>query len=984
MTPRLPSPRGAVGLLALALAVSILALPVSTSGRADAGRHTLVNGHLAVEGEVLMKYRDLGALSTHAWIEAGVEAEQAETLDRHGARRLRSRRFTTIELLERLRAEPDVEYAEPNYILYSTAVPNDPLFANLWGLLNTGVNPVGGGGTSGADIDVSSAWDTSTGSRTHVVGVVDTGIDYTHPDLAANVWSAPGTFQVTVGGQTITCQAGTHGFNAITRTCDPRDDQFHGTHVAGTIGAVGNNGVGVVGVNWVASMMGLKFLGSSGSGSTSDAIAAIEFAIQAKAAFSSTGGANVRVLSNSWGGGGYSSALVDAINAANAADILFVAAAGNAASNNDASPSYPASYATANMVAVASSTSADQLSSFSNYGATSVHLAAPGSAIHSTMPNNAYGTLQGTSMATPHVSGAAMLALSMCSATTAQLKSLLLDNVDLVPAFATKTSTGGRLNASRTVQACQYPRVSSLALVPDLASPRAPGTTITWTATAGGGEAPYQYQWVVFDGTTWSDATNWQSSNTFAWTPVVASTAYQVAVRARSAWNSGTREMSRSQAFTVMPVVTEVDLTSSVAAPQGIGTTVTWTASASGGQAPYQYQWAVYDGAAWTTMTSWSTSSTFAWTPASANSNYQVAVRARSAWNTGARELASSQAFAIMPPVTSLTLAADRAAPQAPNTTITLTAAAGGGQAPYQYQWVLFNGTTWSDLTAWQSGNTYAWTPGVANASYQVAVRARSAWNSGTREMSRALPYAIMPLVTGLTLAPSVASPQGVGTAVTWTAAASGGQAPYQYQFALFNGTSWSDLYRLAVWQRLHVDADGRERRLPGRRAGARFVERRCARDGDIAGLRRHAKGDCRHAGAERRIATSTRHDHHVDRSRQRWAGSVPIPVCPVQRLDLGGPHELVHDRHLRLDARPCQRRLPGRRARPQRLEQRHARDGGHAAVRHHAAGNRPDALTEPVIAAGARHDHHVDRSGQRWPGALSIPVCPVEWRQLD
>ena len=305
MTPGLPSPRGAVGLLALAIAASVLTLPVSTRGRADAERHTNIGGHVAVEGEVLVKYRDQRASSTHAWIEAGVDTEQAETLDRHGARRLRSRRFTTTELLERLRAEPDVEYAEPNYILYSTAVPNDPLFGSLWGLLNTGVNPVGGGGVSGADIDVTSVWDSVTGSRVHVVGVIDTGIDYTHPDLAANVWSAPSAFQVTVGGQTITCQAGTHGFNAITRTCDPRDDQFHGTHVAGTIGAVGNNGVGVVGVNWVANMMGLKFLGSSGSGSTSDAIAAIEFAIQAKAAFALSGAANVRVLSNSWGGGGY-------------------------------------------------------------------------------------------------------------------------------------------------------------------------------------------------------------------------------------------------------------------------------------------------------------------------------------------------------------------------------------------------------------------------------------------------------------------------------------------------------------------------------------------------------------------------------------------------------------------------------------------------------------------------------------------------------
>src|SRR5204862_4204226 len=140
-------------------------------------------------------------------------------------------------------------------------------------------------GTPGADIHAVPAWDRALGSRNTVVGIVDTGIDYTHPDLAANVWSAPRTFTLNVGGLTITCAAGTHGFNAITRSCDPFDDHFHGTHVGGTIGAAGNNGVGVVGVNWYASLMGLKFLSANGSGTLADAVNAIEFAIQAKAAF---------------------------------------------------------------------------------------------------------------------------------------------------------------------------------------------------------------------------------------------------------------------------------------------------------------------------------------------------------------------------------------------------------------------------------------------------------------------------------------------------------------------------------------------------------------------------------------------------------------------------------------------------------------------------------------------------------------------------
>jgi subtilisin family serine protease len=184
------------------------------------------------------------------------------------------------------------------------------------------------------------AWDISTGGTATTIGVVDTGVDYTHPDLAANIWSAPRAFDVTIGGTTITCPAGSHGFNAITNTCDPMDDHNHGTHVSGTIGAIGGNSVGVTGVNWSTRIMGLKFLSASGSGTTVGAINAIEFAIQANAAV----GANVRVLSNSWGGGGFSQALLDEINKANASNMLFVAAAGNEGLNNDTTPQYPSGY----------------------------------------------------------------------------------------------------------------------------------------------------------------------------------------------------------------------------------------------------------------------------------------------------------------------------------------------------------------------------------------------------------------------------------------------------------------------------------------------------------------------------------------------------------------------------------------------------------------------------------------------------------------
>ena len=203
-------------------------------------------------------------------------------------------------------------YAEPNYIQEIQLTPNDPKFGQLWGLNNTGQTVSGQVGIADADIDAAEAWDVSTGSSSIVVGVIDTGVDFNHPDLAANIWSAPAAFSVTVGGQTINCPAGSHGFNSVTNTCTPLDDNNHGTHCSGTIGGRGNNGTGVAGVNWTTSIMGLKFLTASGSGDTADAIECIQFAIQAKQIFGA--GANVRVLSNSWGGGGFSQALLDAIN----------------------------------------------------------------------------------------------------------------------------------------------------------------------------------------------------------------------------------------------------------------------------------------------------------------------------------------------------------------------------------------------------------------------------------------------------------------------------------------------------------------------------------------------------------------------------------------------------------------------------------------------------------------------------------------------
>ena len=377
----------------------------------------------------------------------------------------RSRSLSATALLEQLAGHPGVLYAEPNYIVHALADPNEPAFPQLWGLRNTGQSVNSGWpGVAGADIHALPAWDVSLGSTAQVVAVVDTGIDYTHPDLEANMWSAPSSFQVTIQGRTITCPAGTHGFNAIRLTCDPRDDQGHGTHVSGTIGATGNNSIGVVGVNWIARLMGIKFLDSSGSGTVADAIAGIEFAIQAKQAFAPTLGANVRVLSASWGSTDFSQALFDEINEANNSDMLFVAAAGNNSISNDLLPTYPANYDAPSVLSIAATTNTDDLAWFSNYSTSSVHLGAPGADILSTTPDNTYGFLSGTSMAAPHVSGGAALVLSQCTLDTAALKDTLLSTVEQVPALASMTVTGGRLDVNSAVRSCSAPPAAPTAL----------------------------------------------------------------------------------------------------------------------------------------------------------------------------------------------------------------------------------------------------------------------------------------------------------------------------------------------------------------------------------------------------------------------------------------------------------------------------------------------------------------------------------------
>jgi len=321
-----------------------------------------------------------------------------------------------------------VEYAEPDYQVQAALAPNDPAFASgaLWGLNNIGQSP----GVPGADIKAPQAWNTQTLASGIVVAVIDSGVRYTHEDLAANMWVNP--------------HDGSHGFNALTGSNDPMDDYGHGTLVAGIIGGVGNNGTGISGVAWRVQLMACKFLDAKGNGFVSDAIECIEYA--------RTNGAHI--INASWGSPANSAALADAIASAGRAGIVFVAAAGNNGTNIEAAPFYPASFDLDNVVAVAATTQSDTLAGFSNYGAGSVDLAAPGNAVYSTYhsSDSAYAYSSGTSIAAPFVSGAfALMRARYVSLTCDELIGRLLAAADPLPGLAGKCASGGRLNLANAL-----------------------------------------------------------------------------------------------------------------------------------------------------------------------------------------------------------------------------------------------------------------------------------------------------------------------------------------------------------------------------------------------------------------------------------------------------------------------------------------------------------------------------------------------------
>jgi len=361
---------------------------------------------------------------------------------------LRAPGFSASQAAAWAAKQAGVLYIEPNYVYsisetVSSTFPDDPSMTDgtLWGLHNTGQF----GGTADADIDAPEAWDLTTGSSDVVIGVIDTGVDYTHPELLGNIWMNPGEVpNDDIDNDNNGFIDDVYGWNFVNDDNDPMDGHDHGTHVSGTIGGVGNDGNGMTGVNWDVSIMALKFLDDSGSGTTEDAIAAIDYAAMMKRDY----GVNVVATNNSWGGGGYSTALLEAIENAGREGILFVAASSNEGLDNDVYANYPSSYDSQYILSVAATDRNDQLADFSNYGVTTVDIGAPGVSIYSSVSGGGYAWFEGTSMAAPHAAGvAALLAAHQPGSTVGEIRQAIINSVDPIAALDGYTVTGGRLNA---------------------------------------------------------------------------------------------------------------------------------------------------------------------------------------------------------------------------------------------------------------------------------------------------------------------------------------------------------------------------------------------------------------------------------------------------------------------------------------------------------------------------------------------------------
>ncbi|MFT7484935.1 MAG: subtilisin family serine protease [Candidatus Paceibacteria bacterium] len=459
---------------------------------------------------------------------------------------------------------PHVEYAEPNWVQRTNQTPNDTYIGLQWGVNNTGQAINGTTGINDADIDGYEAWDILNSAAGVAVAIIDTGTDWDHEDLAGNIWSNPGE----IAGNGIDDDGNGYvddvrGWDFYSNDSNPDDAEGHGSHTAGTVGAVGNNGVGVAGVAWQCELVPLRFLGPQG-GYTSDAILAVQYC-------TSTG---IRISNNSWGGGGFSQGLYDAINASKSIGHVFVAAAGNDGTNNDVLPHYPSNYNLDNIISVAATDNTDVLVDEgtwgSNYGATTVDIGAPGLNIASTWVNNGYVWNSGTSMATPHVTGVAVLLLAQNPGWTySQIINRLYSTARPLSSLSGKCTTGAMLNAYDALNGGGGPDVTPPSNPAGLGATAGDGSvSLNWNNNGEGDLAGYRVYRSTSSGGGYSDISGLIGSSAYNDNAVANGTTYYYVVTAED--TSG-NESGNSSEVSATPQ-SSADVTPP-ANPSGLGAT---------------------------------------------------------------------------------------------------------------------------------------------------------------------------------------------------------------------------------------------------------------------------------------------------------------------------------------------------------------------------------------------------------------------------
>ncbi len=563
-------------------------------------------------------------------------------------------------------------------------------------------------------------------------------------------------------------------------------------------------------------------------------------------------------------------------------------------------------------------------------------------------------------------------------------------------------------------------------LTPNQTAPQLTGTPITFTATATNGTAPYSYKWWLFDGANWTILQNWSAGNAYTWTPSVANSAFRVSVWVRNAGSTADNydnpQSNGTVAFPVNPAtpLTLTGLTSNLPAPQAVGTPITFTATVSGGLGPHQFKWWVSDGKSWTALQNWSTNNTWTWTPTSAGGNTRVAVWVRNAGSTADAydnpAANGSIAFGITGgqtpaqlAVTSLT--ANRTSPQPVGTPITLTASVSGGTAPQQFKWMLFDGSNTSVVQGWSTSNTWTWTPTTANAAYQVTVWARNAASTTdaaeNANSTRSLPFAISatsqgPLtLTGLTA--NLPAPQPAGTPITFSATVSGGVAPHQYKWWVFDGRDWTDHADLVHEQHVDLDTGGKQQQDSRRRLGSQCGQhgRRVRQSG---GERQHRVRDHEQQPVAKWAAQGHEPDGRPDGAADGGYGgdvhgddvrrfdTLSVQVVGLRRDRLDRRPAVEHQQYIRVDADDGQRWIPcirlGAKRRYHRGHVREQRESEHLvpdiAVAACASVAPDGHQRESDLAAAGRSIHHIQRSRDGRVGELSVQMVDLRWSFVD